>query len=202
MADRITHTSGGDAPLSAAKHPDPSVLEDAAASSDELIGRALTIARSREELYRFWRNLENFPRFMENVVSVRMLDGRRSHWVVEAPGGRTVEWESEIVEDIPNELLSWRSVEGADVEHSGRIEFRDAQGNRGTVMTVTLLYDPPAGKLGKLIAKLFQEEPRIQSRRDLRRFKQLMETGEITTSIRNLSEAEKKSVGVSRPTEH
>jgi uncharacterized membrane protein len=202
VADRITHTSGGDAPLSAAKHPDPSVLEDAAASSDELIGRALTIARSREELYRFWRNLENFPRFMENVVSVRMLDDRRSHWVVEAPGGRTVEWESEIVEDIPNELLSWRSVEGADVEHSGRIEFRDAQGNRGTVMTVTLLYDPPAGKLGKLIAKLFQEEPRIQSRRDLRRFKQLMETGEITTSIRNLSEAEKKSVGVSRPTEH
>jgi uncharacterized membrane protein len=139
---------------------------------------------------------------MENIVSITNLDAKRSHWVVTAPGGKTVEWDSVLVEEIPDQLLRWRSADGADVTHSGHIEFRDAQGKRGTEVTVTILYDPPAGALGKIVAKLFQEEPKIQSRRDLRRFKQLMETGEIATSISNRSQAEKKTAGASIKQSH
>jgi uncharacterized membrane protein len=90
-----------------------------------------------------------------------------------------------IVEDVPDELISWQSDAGADIANSGRIDFRDAPGGRGTLVTATIAYDPPAGALGKLVAKLFQREPRIQARRDLRRFKQFMETGEIATSRMN-----------------
>ena len=94
-----------------------------------------------------------------------------------------MEWDSIITEDIPGELIAWQSAEGAGVPNSGRIEFRDSGNGRGTVVTATIAYDPPAGKLGKLFAKVFQREPKIQARRDLRRFKQLMETGEIPTSV-------------------
>jgi uncharacterized membrane protein len=104
---------------------------------------------------------------------------------VRAPAGATVEWDSVIVEDIPDELISWQSDAGADIANSGRIDFRDAPGGRGTLVTATIAYDPPAGAVGKLVAKLFQREPKIQARRDLRRFKQFMETGEIATSRMN-----------------
>ena len=122
---------------------------------------------------------------MENVERVDVLDSRRSHWVVKAPGGKTVEWDATITGERDNEFIAWASDEGADVPNSGRIDFRDAQGNRGTIVTATILYDPPAGIIGKVIAKMFQREPAIQARRDLRRFKQLMETGEIATGARN-----------------
>jgi uncharacterized membrane protein len=197
VAERISHTLHGDAPLSAAKNPDVSNLNADTPEAHELIGRTVTINQPREDVYAFWRALENLPKFMENVVSIVRIDAKRSHWTVSAPGGKTVEWDAQIVEDIPNQLISWKSVEGADITHSGHIEFRDAQGQRGTEVTATILYDPPAGALGKIVAKLFQEEPKIQSRRDLRRFKQLMETGEIATSIRNPAQAEKKTAGVS-----
>lgn len=195
MAERITHTMHGDAPLSAAKDPDVSALNLDMPDAHELIGRTVTVNRPRSELYAFWRNLGNLPQFMEHIVSITPIDALRSHWVVSAPGGRQVEWDAEIVEDIPDRLIRWKSLDGADVSHSGHIEFHDAQAGRGTEVTATILYDPPAGRLGKLIAKLFQEEPRIQSRRDLRRFKQLMETGEVATSIRHPASADTKTAG-------
>lgn len=182
MTQPISHTAHGDAPLSTAKNPDTSALEVEASEGHELIGRTVTINRPREELYTFWRTLTNLPRFMENIESITVIDERRSHWVVSAPAGAKVEWDSVIVDDIPGELISWKSAEGADITHSGHVEFREARGGRGTEVTATILYDPPAGTLGKIIAKLFQKEPKIQARRDLRRFKQLMETGEISTS--------------------
>lgn len=156
--------------------------DDAAYESEELVGRAVTINRPRHELYAFWRKFGNLARVLENIESVTELDERRSHWVVRAPAGTTVEWDSVIVEDIPDELISWQSEPGADITNSGRIDFRDAHGARGTLVTATIAYDPPAGAVGKAIAKLFQREPKIQARRDLRRFKQFMETGEIATS--------------------
>jgi uncharacterized membrane protein len=159
--------------------------DDAAYESEEVIGRAVTINRPRHELYAFWRDFRNLPRILENIESVTELDERRSHWVVRAPAGTTVEWDSVIVEDIADELISWQSEPGADVTNSGRIDFRDAPGGRSTIVTATIAYDPPAGAVGKLIAKVFQREPKIQARRDLRRFKQFMETGELATSRMN-----------------
>ena len=159
--------------------------DDAQYESEELVGRTVTINRPRHELYAFWRDFGNLARILENIESVTELDERRSHWVVRAPAGTTVEWDSVIVEDIPDELISWESASGADVTNSGRIDFRDAPGGRGTLVTATIPYDPPAGAVGKLVARLFQREPKIQARRDLRRFKQFMETGEIATSRMN-----------------
>jgi len=146
------------------------------------VGRTVTINRPRQELYEFWRDLRNLPSFMENVRSVTVSDNKRSHWVVEAPAGRLVEWDSILTRDTSGSLLEWESVEGASVRNTGRIEFSDSTNGRGTLVTATIVYDPPAGKLGSAIAKLFEKEPQIQVRRDLRRFKQLMEAGEIATS--------------------
>ncbi|HWU94806.1 MAG TPA: SRPBCC family protein [Sphingomonas sp.] len=177
-----------DAPLATSKHASAAV--DTATDGlieprgDTLVGRAVTINRSRAELYAYWRDFANLATFMENVERIDVLDAKRSHWVVKAPAGKTVEWDATVVEENDGALIAWASDPGADVPNSGRIEFRDA-GDRGTVVTATILYDPPAGMIGKLIAKMFQREPAIQARRDLRRFKQLMETGEIATGARN-----------------
>ncbi|QQV78834.1 SRPBCC family protein [Sphingomonas aliaeris] len=146
-----------------------------------MFGRSVTINRPVAELYAYWRDFGNLATFMDNIVEISAIDDKRSHWVVKAPGGRVVEWDAVVTEERENEYIAWASEEGADVPNSGRIDFRDA-GTRGTVVTATILYDPPAGVVGKVIAKLFQREPAIQARRDLRRFKQLMETGEIATS--------------------
>ena len=180
MADHIDHTAGDDAPLSSAKRPDAGDFEDGAGSA--LIGRTVTINRPRSELYSFWRDFRNLPEFMENIESVTVTDDRRSHWVVSAPASQTVEWDAEITDEEEGRLIAWRSAEGADIKHSGRIEFRDSPVGRGTEVTATILYEPPGGAAGKLIAKLFQKEPKVQARRDLRRFKQLLETGEISTA--------------------
>ena len=128
---------------------------------------------------------------MENVERIDVLDAARSHWVVKAPGGRTVEWDARITEEREGEVIAWTTEEGADVANSGRIEFRDA-GARGTVVVATIAYDPPGGTIGKIVAKLFQREPAIQARRDLRRFKQLMETGEIATSSRTKAQLQEE----------
>jgi uncharacterized membrane protein len=185
MTKPISRTTHDDAPITAARKPakvgDTTPGIDAPADY-ELIGRSVTINRPRQELYEFWRDFRNLASFMENIQSVTVIDPTRSHWVVSAPAGQTVEWDSVVNEDIPGEAISWSSTPDSDVKHTGRVEFRDAHGGRGTTITATILYDAPGGKLGKLIAKLFQKEPRIQARRDLRRFKQLMETGEISTS--------------------
>ncbi|HEX4693444.1 SRPBCC family protein [Sphingomonas sp.] len=155
----------------------------------ELVGRSVTINRPVVELYAYFRDFSNVPSFMENIVRIDVRDATHSHWVVKAPGGKTVEWDATVTREVENEEISWRSDEGADVPNSGKIEFRDA-GARGTIVTATIAYEPPAGTIGKLIAKLFQREPAIQARRDLRRFKQLMETGEIATPAMNRKQFE------------
>jgi uncharacterized membrane protein len=157
-----------------------------------LLEEAVTIRRSPDELYAFWRDPENLVGVMENVVAIKRVDDRRSRWTVKAPAGREVSWEAIITNDLPGRELSWRSAEGAEIENSGRIRFEDA-GKRGTVVRATIAYDPPAGTLGRIVAKLFQREPRIQTRRDLHRFKQLMEAGEIATSARNARERDERN---------
>ena len=183
-----------DAPLTTAK--DRRAVDDATAAlvedkGDTLVGRAVTINRRADELFAYFRDFANLPSFMDNVERIEVLDSRRSHWVVKAPGGRTVEWTSVITEEAPGSFIAWASEEGADVPNSGRVDFRPA-GDRGTVVTATILYDPPAGMIGRLVAKLFQREPAIQARRDLRRFKQLMETGEIATAARTRKQPEEE----------
>ena len=185
MAEKISHTQYDDAPLSTAHNLDTNGVNEAgleARPGDHLIGRTVTINRPRQELYEFWRDLRNLPLFMQNIRRITVSDGNRSHWVVEAPGDRQVEWDSILTQDEPGSLLAWESVEGASIRNSGRIEFRDSTNGRGTIVTATIVYDPPAGNLGRMVAKLFEKEPHIQARRDLRRFKQLMEAGEVATS--------------------
>jgi uncharacterized membrane protein len=184
MTTPVSHTTHSDAPLSAAKNPNPLAEngELAPQHGDVLIGRSVTINRPREELYSFWRNFKNLPQFMHNVHSVTINDEIHSHWTIEAPAGKTVEWDSQITHDEPGRTIAWQSLEGASVRNSGQVEFLDSPDGRGTVVRVTLAYDPPAGAVGKLIAKLFQKEPKVQARQDLRRFKQLMETGEVATA--------------------
>jgi uncharacterized membrane protein len=144
--------------------------------------RSITVHRPVEEVYAFWRNFENLPQFMRHLESVTVSGDRRSHWVAKAPAGKSVEWDAEILEDRPNELIAWRSLPGADVYNAGTVQFQPASGGRGTEVRVTLEYHPPFGKLGSRIAMLFREEPGQQVYDDLRNFKQVMETGEILLS--------------------
>ena len=146
------------------------------------VKKVVTINRSPEELYNFWHNFENLPRFMRHLESVQVAGNGRSHWRVKAPAEQTVEWDAEVVEDRPNELIAWRSLEGADVENSGTVRFTPATGGRGTWVQVELEYDPPAGKAGALVAKMFGEEPEKQLYDDLHAFKQVMELGEVVLS--------------------
>jgi len=193
MMDDTRSAVRDDAPATTAKSRPDDMMTQAliAAGGDHVVGRAVTINKPAAELYAYFRDFTKLGTFMENVVRVDVLDAKRSHWVVKAPAGKTVEWNARITEERDGELIAWASEEGADVPNAGRVEFRDA-GLRGTVVTATIAYDPPAGTVGKLIAKLFQREPAIQARRDLRRFKQLMETGEIATSSRTKAQLEEE----------
>jgi uncharacterized membrane protein len=144
--------------------------------------RSVTVRKPIEEVYAFWHNFENFPQFMRHLESVTVTGDGRSHWVAKAPAGKRVEWDAETTEDRPNERISWRSTEGADVYNAGTVRFNPAPGGRGTEVRVELEYDPPFGKLGSKVAMLFREEPGQQVQDDLRHFKQVMETGEIVLS--------------------
>jgi uncharacterized membrane protein len=146
------------------------------------VRKAITVSPPPQATYEFWRDLENLPRFMEHLESVEVLDETRSRWRAKAPAGRKVEWEAEIVNDLPDESISWRSRPGADVENSGSVSFRAAPGGRGTEVVVELRYTPPAGGFGAAAAKLFGEDPPTQLADDLRRFKQVLETGEVVRS--------------------
>jgi uncharacterized membrane protein len=146
-----------------------------------LVERSITIGMSPEALYTFWRNFENLPQFMAHLETVTTHDAQRSHWVAKGPAGTQFEWDAEVTEDRPNELIGWRSLPDAQVQNQGMVRFQPAPGNRGTVVGVTMQYDPPAGPLGAGIAKLFGEEPKQQVDSDLRRLKQKLEAGEIAT---------------------
>jgi uncharacterized membrane protein len=146
------------------------------------VRQAITINRPPDEIYQFWRDFTNLPRFMHHLEEVRVLDERRSHWEAKAPAGQAVEWDAEIIDDHPNEWIAWRSLPGADVENAGTVRFAPAPGGRGTEVRVELHYAPPAGPLGKAVAALFGEEPAQQVRDDLRALKQVLETGEVVHS--------------------
>ncbi len=164
--------------------------------------KSLTIHRRAEDLYMVWRGLESLPSMLPHLQSVRILDDRRSHWVIRGPGGVTVEWDAEIVEDRPNERIAWRALPESDVHHAGSVSFRPAPGDRGTEVTVTLEYRPPVGKLGSMAAALFGTTPGRQLYDGLRAFKQLMETGEVVRSDASLHQglhpAQPPEVGISR----
>jgi uncharacterized membrane protein len=146
------------------------------------VEQSVTINKPVDELYAFWRNLENLPRVMSHLQLVDVTGEGRSRWVAKAPAGRTVEWYAEIINDVPNKVIGWRSIEGSEVVNAGSVNFDPQPGDRGTIVRVHLQYEPPGGKLGSWIAWLFGEEPSIQVRDDLRRFKQLLETGEVATA--------------------
>jgi uncharacterized membrane protein len=145
------------------------------------VEEVVTVNAPAEELYAFWSDFERLPSFMDHLVSVWQIDYRRSHWEAKAPLGRTVKWDAEIINEIPGELIGWRTLPGSDVVSAGSVRFKRASGGRGTEVRVRLQYDPPAGKVGATVAWLLGHEPSQTIREDLRRFKQLMETGEIPT---------------------
>jgi uncharacterized membrane protein len=151
---------------------------------------SVTILKPRQEVYQFWRQLENLPRFMQYLEDVRQTGPRRSHWVAKVPKNiihkeklTTVEWDAEIVREEENSLIAWRSLPDSEVENSGEVRFTDAPANRGTVVQATISYHPPAGAAGKLAAKLLNPAFKELVKQDLRRFKRLLEAGEIPTII-------------------
>jgi uncharacterized membrane protein len=146
------------------------------------VEKSVTIDRPREELFRFWRNLENLPHVMSHLESVRVTGPNRSHWVARGPLGKRFEWDAEIHTERANELISWRSLPGSEVDTAGSVHFTPAPGGRGTEVKVVLKFDPPAGKAGAAVAGLFFQSPGDQIKDDLRRLKQTMEAGEIPSS--------------------
>jgi len=145
------------------------------------VEKVVTIERTPEELYRFWRNFENLPRFMEHVKLVTVRDANHSHWVVKGPAGKEVEWDAEIINEVPNQVIGWRSLDGADVANAGSVHFDQAGAPTGTEVRVVLKYSPPAGALGALVAAIFGENPAKQLEDDLNRFKEVMETGQVAS---------------------
>ena len=143
---------------------------------------AITVNTSPDAVYAAWRDFEALPAFMDHLKSVQVTADGCSHWVAKAPLGTTVEWDAEVAEDVPGERIAWRSAEGASVQNEGTVRFRPAPGGRGTEVHVELRYQPPLGAVGAVVAKLFGEEPNQHLADDLRRFKQLVETGEIALS--------------------
>jgi uncharacterized membrane protein len=145
------------------------------------VTKSFQIRRPAQELYEFWRHLENLPRFMRHLESVEQIDHRRSRWTAKGPLGTQVHWESEITRDVPGEEIAWQSLPGEGVENRGVVRFKPVPSG-GTELQVAMQYRPPAGRLGSSLAKLFGEEPQIQVEDDLRRFKNLIESGEAGRS--------------------
>jgi uncharacterized membrane protein len=143
------------------------------------VHEVVTVDKSPAEVYAFWRDFENLPHFMKHLESVTVQDATRSHWAAKAPMGKTVAWDAQIINDVPNTVIAWQSLPGADIPNAGSVRFEPASGNRGTEVRVTLQYNPPAHQVGAMVAKLFGEEPSMQVSEDLRRLKALLETGEV-----------------------
>ena len=137
---------------------------------------------SPEEAYRFWHNFEDLPLFMYHLDSVKQTSDRTYRWVAVGPLGSRIQWDAEIISDRPNERIAWRSLPGSDIEVNGSVEFRTAAGNRGTLVTAHIDHRPPAGALGHAVAKVLGKDPKFLIKQDLRRFKALIEAGEIPTT--------------------
>lgn len=145
-----------------------------------LVEESVTINRPLAEVFRFWRDFENLPRFMKHLTEVSNREAGISHWIAKGPAGTSVEWDARIINEVENKLIGWQSLEESMVATAGSVHFDES--DRGTRVRVRMQYDPPAGKLGAAIAWLFGEEPSIQVHEDLRRLKQLLETGEVATT--------------------
>lgn len=143
--------------------------------------RAVTIRKPAAELYAFWREVTNLPQIIHHPVTITATSQDESHWSVSAPAGRRVEWDAILINDQPNALIAWRSREGAEVENAGSVRFAEAPGDEGTEVTVALEYNPPGGRVGAALAKLTRDSASSQVYDALRRFKALMEAGEIPT---------------------
>jgi uncharacterized membrane protein len=152
---------------------------DTASPKPVRIRQALQVMKPRHEVYSYWRDLTNLPKFMKHLRSIEVREGGRSHWRAEVTPGAVLEWDAVISEDRPGELISWRSVEGSAVDTAGEVRFADLSGGRGTGLLVELSYRPPAGTLGTAVARLFRGVTEQEVREDLRRFKNVIETGEI-----------------------
>jgi uncharacterized membrane protein len=146
------------------------------------VEQSVTINRPVVEVYRFWRNFENLPRFMDHLESVAVIDETRSHWVAKGPAGTRIEWDAVIHNELDDELIAWRSLPGSEVNNAGSVHFTPT--STGTEVRVVLSYEPPAGKVGAAVARLLGEEPSKQVEEDLRRFKQVMDSGEVAAGSR------------------
>jgi len=142
---------------------------------------SVVVKQDRAEVYQFWRKLENLPRVMRHLISVTVSDGARSHWVAQGPANRNIEWDAEIINEIPNELIGWKSLPGSDVDCAGSVNFKDAAGG-GTEIKVELQYNPPAGMVGAYVARMLGREPEQEIKADLQRFKHIMEGGVLTAA--------------------
>lgn len=171
-------------------------LDKTAQGGRAVFGKTLLINRPRTELFAFWKNFTNFPRFMENVERVEDLGDGRSRWTIKAPAGSEVTLVNRVTEVKDGSTISWQSEPESDIVNSGKVRFEDAPAGRGTYVSLIIGYEPPGGTLGRLFAKILQREPEIQARRDLRRFKHLMETGEVAT---NASPSARKSESPDQP---
>jgi uncharacterized membrane protein len=145
------------------------------------VEKSVTVNATPERVYAFWRNFANLPQFMDHLQSVEVHDDKRSRWTAKGPAGTGVWWEAEIINEIPNELIGWRSIDGSQVDNAGSVHFSGVPG-RGTEVKVVLRYDPPAGKMGAQVSRLLGEDPARNVQEDLRRLKMLLETGEIATT--------------------
>jgi uncharacterized membrane protein len=147
--------------------------------------KLLTINRPPQQVYEFWRNLENLPRFMQHLKSVQVTGEKTSHWKAKGPGGVSAEWDAEMMDDYPGQQISWHSVGSAALPNKGRVEFKEAPGERGTEVKVSIDYYPPGGAAGRAAARLAQLLTAQQLEEDLKRLKQILETGEIATAERS-----------------
>ena len=149
-------------------------------NENAVVTESVVINRPAREIYDFWRDFTNLSKFMDNIKSVEKLDEKRSHWVIKAPAGTSVEFNSRVVDEVPGRLIAWESEEGASVPNRGRVEFIETSSGTGTNVRATISYDPPAGAAGRAVAKLFMREPSVQAREDLQRLKRLMESGTVS----------------------
>jgi uncharacterized membrane protein len=177
-----TNSGEDDAPIRAKR--------DDKVDGHAVVGKSILINRARGELFAYWRDFSNLPSFMENLDRIEMHGDDRSSWTIKAPLGQTVSVETKVDEVILDQSIGWSSTDASDIETTGRVDFADAQGGRGTVVTLQIAYKPPGGDLGRLVAKLFAREPNIQARHELKRFKMLMEAGEIAKGPDQLKKEE------------
>ena len=161
---------------------DPGSYKTADTDNANVIAAVVTVNKPVEEVYNFWKDARNYAQFMDQMESVNPMTSGRSHWKIKAPPGLSVEWDAQVTQDIPNELIRWTSVDSDNIDSTGTVRFRTAPGNRGTIVSLDVEYKPKGGPLGAKIGKLFAAIPKTQMTNDLRRFKQLMEIGEVVKS--------------------